>query len=164
MAFTAAAAAPSCIVWVWPVATPSAATVVESGFAASDFSVSDFAASDFEEAGFDVELPVVSLLEFASLSLRELTAASLESLRAALSDAALSEAVWSDAAVLSRDRSSGVARESSARRGAGVCAGEASCERLSALLAAAVLSTKAAKLSFPAAWPESARADFAGAP
>src|SRR5436190_1526742 len=88
---------------------------------------------------------------------------SLESLLAALSDAALSEAAWPEAAALSRDRLSDVACESSARRGAGVGAVDASCERLSALPAAALLSTRAAKLSFPDAWSESDRADLGGA-
>ena len=112
-----------------------------------------------------MELRAISLLEFASASLRELMAPSrsLESLRTALSDAALAEAAWSDAAVLSRDRLSGVPGESSARRGAGVCAAEASCERLSALAAAALLSTSAAK-PFPADCSDSDRADLAGAP
>jgi hypothetical protein len=74
-----------------------------------------------------------------------------------LSDDALSEAALSDAAALSRARLSGAPCESSARRGAL----DVSCERLSALLVAALLSTSAAKLSFPADWSESDRADLA---
>jgi hypothetical protein len=70
----------------------------------------------------------------------------------------------SDAAVLSRDRLSGVPCESSARRGAGACAADESCERLSALLVAELPSISAAKLSFLAGGSESDRADLADAP
>jgi hypothetical protein len=83
---------------------------------------------------------------------------SFESLRAALSEAALS-----DAAVLSRERLSGADCESSARRGAGG-GGAGSCVRLSLLLAAVLLSTRAAKLSLVGDWSESGRADLATAP
>jgi hypothetical protein len=122
--------------------------------------------SDLEAAVFDLERRVVSILESASASLRAPAAVlrSLESLLAALSDAALSEAAWPEAAALSRDRLSGAACESSARRGAGVGEADVSSERLSALPAAALLPTRAAKLSFPDAWSESDRADLGGAP
>ena len=139
----------------------SAADVFDSGFVSSDF-----VASDFEESDFDLERRVVSLLASASVSLRAagggIAVVGIRCARA-LSDAALSEAAWSDAAVLSRDRlSGGLANR---RRGAGGAgAADVSCERLSVLLAAALLSTRAAKLSFPADWSESDRADLAGAP
>jgi hypothetical protein len=80
-------------------------------------------------------------LSLRALSLFALAAAlrSFESLRAALS-------ALSDAAALSRERLSDAACASSERRGAGAL----SWVRLSLLLAAVLLSTSAAKLSFPA--------------
>ena len=62
----------------------------------------------------------------------------------------------SDAAALSRERLSDAACASSERRGAGAL----SWVRLSLLLAAVLLSTSAAKLSFPADGSESGRADL----
>jgi hypothetical protein len=90
---------------------------------------------------------------------------SSKSLRAALSDADLSDVVSS------RDRLSG-GGGSSARRGAGAGALDASlavslevsCGRLSLLLAAALLSTSAAKLLFAFDGSESGRPDLADAP
>ena len=99
--------------------------------------------------GLGVDLP-----SSRALSLRALAAAlrSFESLRAALS-------ALSDAAALSRERLSDAACASSERRGAGAL----SWARLSLLLAAVLLSTSAAKLSFPADGSESGRADLAAA-
>jgi hypothetical protein len=77
---------------------------------------------------------------------------SFESLRAALS-------ALSDAAALSRERLSDVACASSERRGAGAL----SWVRLSLLLAAVLLPTSVAKLSFRAGGSESGRADLAAA-
>ena len=157
MALAVTSAVPSGFAWVGSAA---AAPPVDAGFA-SGFVSSDFEASDFVEADFVLERRLASVLASASVSLCALTAPSRlsESLRAALSDAALSDAV-----ALSRDRLSDGACVSSARRGAGVCAAEVSCGRLSALLAAVLLSTSAEKLSFADDWLESDRADRAGAP
>jgi len=97
---------------------------------------------------------LVSILPSSrALSLRALAAAlrSFESLRAALS-------ALSDAAALSRARLLDAACVSSERRGAGAL----SWVRLSLLLAAGLLPTSAAKLSFRAD-SESGRADFAAA-
>jgi len=129
---------------------------------------SAFVASDFEASAFDLERRGVSALVSALASSRALAAASRSSvsLRAALSDAALSDAV-----VSSRDRLS-AGGGSSARRGAGAGALDASlaaslevsCGRLSLLLAAALLSTSAAKLLFAFEGSESGRPDLADAP
>ena len=67
---------------------------------------------------------------------------------------------FQNAAALSRSRERlPDACASSERRGAGAW----SCARLSLRLAAVLLSTNAAKLSFPAGGSESGRADFASA-
>ena len=130
---------------------------VDPGLVSSAFEASGFDASDF-----DLERRVLSVLSSALASSRAAAAAasrSSESLRVSL------RAALSDAAVLSRDRLSG-GGGSSARRGAGAGALDASWERLSLLplLAAALLSTRAAKLSFPFDGSESDRADLAGVP
>src|SRR5258708_29274555 len=126
---------------------------------------SDFDASDFDLAG---GAPALALAPASSCALTAVLP-SFESLRGVLSGAV----------VVSRDRLSDAACESSARRGAGACdaawelswefawefawelAWEFAWARLS--LSPALLSINAAKLSFPAAGLASGRADLADA-
>ena len=134
---------------------------------------SDFAPSDFAASAFDLARRVVAALVSVSVLVSgsalvsilpssravSLRALSLCVLAAALRSFELLRAALSDAAALPRERLSDAACASSERRGAGAL----SWVRLSLLLAAVLLPTSAAKLSFPADGSESGRADFAAA-